>query len=250
MLETARILAGGPAPRNEILFLFTDAEEAGLNGAEAFANLHPLGREPAVVLNLEARGSSGPVVMFETSRGNANLIDVFAGAPHPVGSSIAVEIYRVLPNDTDFTPFLPTTASPGSTPPTSTGRTPTTRRVDRPAAMNRASLQHHGDNALALARELGRTDLRPLLEPAGSDATYFPLPGFLMRYPGWLVWPLAVLALLAVAALAFLARRRGLTSWPRAAAGLGLALVPLIAAAVAAHLLWLVLAAMRPATRS
>jgi hypothetical protein len=245
LLETARAIAAGPAPRNDVVFLFTDAEETGMAGAEAFVNLHPLARDPAVVLNVEARGSSGPVVMFQTSRGNGDLIDVFAGAPHPVGSSVAVEVYRLLPNDTDFTPFLAHDRFAGLNSAYIDGSYAYHTAADRPESMNRASLQHHGDNALALTRALGRTDLGPLTTPA-TDATYFPLPGFLMRYPGWLVWPLAILALLAVAALAVLARRRGLTSWPRTFAGLGLALVPVLGAAVCAHVMWLGLAALRP----
>jgi hypothetical protein len=45
--------------------------------------------------------------MFETSSDNAALIEVFAdAAPHPHGDSALVEIYRLLPNDTDFTEFL------------------------------------------------------------------------------------------------------------------------------------------------
>ena len=40
LLETARALTSGPRPRNDIVFVFTDAEEACLCGAEAFVNQH------------------------------------------------------------------------------------------------------------------------------------------------------------------------------------------------------------------
>ena len=34
------------------------------------------------------------------------MVGVYAGAlPYPVATSFAVEIYRILPNNTDFTPF-------------------------------------------------------------------------------------------------------------------------------------------------
>ncbi|MFF5226963.1 M28 family peptidase [Dactylosporangium sp. NPDC000521] len=246
LLEVARALTTGTPPRNDVVFLFTDAEEACLCGAEAFVSRHPLGQKPSVVLNFEARGSRGPAVMFQTSVGNADLIDVYARTPHPVGTSLAVEVYRLLSNDTDFTPFLAQSRFTGLNTAYIDGSSVYHSPFDRPSTMSRASLQHHGDNALALARALGAADLPPLLRPAAGDAVYFPFAGLLVRYPAALTWPIAVLALLAVAALVFLARRRGLTSVPRSLAGLGLALVPLIAVVVAAQLLWTLLVALRP----
>lgn len=246
LLEVARALTAGKQLRNDVVFLFTDAEEACLCGAEAFVSRHPLGQKPSVVLNFEARGSSGPAVMFQTSTGNADLIDVYARTPHPVGTSLAVEVYRLLSNDTDFTPFLDQPRFTGLNTAYIDGSSVYHSPFDRPSTMDRASLQHHGDNALALARAFGGADLPPLLRPASGDAVYFPFAGLLLRYPSALTWPIAVLALLAVAALAFLARRRGLTSVPRTLAGVGLALVPLIAVAVAAQLLWTLLVALRP----
>ncbi|MFG3705545.1 M28 family peptidase [Micromonospora sp. NPDC047670] len=244
ILEVARALAAGPRPRNDIIFVLTDAEEACLCGASAFASGHPLAADGGVVLNLEARGSTGPVIMFETSRDNAALVDAFGrAAPHPVGTSFAVEIYRALPNDTDFTAFLDADFVGLNSAYIDGGaiyHTP----LDTPAAMDRASLQHHGDNALGLAREFGRVDLTAL--DSGHDATYFPVPGGLVRYPGWLVLPLALLALAAVVALGWLTRRRGRATGGRLAAGFGLALAPIVVAPLAAQLLWAAVTALRP----
>ncbi|WP_442933784.1 M28 family peptidase [Micromonospora sp. CPCC 205556] len=244
ILEVARALTAGPRPRNDIVLVLTDAEEACLCGASAFASSHPLAADGGVVLNLEARGATGPVIMFETSRNNAELVDVFGrAAPHPVGTSFAVEIYRALPNDTDFTAFLDEDFAGLNSAYIDGGaiyHTP----LDTPAAMDRGSLQQHGDNALGLAREFGRTDLKALR--SGHDATYFPAPGGLVRYPGWLTLPLALLALVAVAALGWLAVRRGRTTGWRLAAGFGLGLVPLVAAPLAAQLLWAGITAVRP----
>ncbi|MEU8210079.1 M28 family peptidase [Micromonospora sp. NPDC049044] len=244
ILEVARALATGPRPRNDIVFVLTDAEEACLCGASAFAASHPLAADGGVVLNLEARGSTGPVIMFETSRNNAKLVDVFGrAAPHPVGTSFAVEIYRALPNDTDFTAFLDQKFVGLNSAYIDGGaiyHTP----LDTPSAMDRGSLQQHGDNALGLAREFGRTDLTDLR--SGHDATYFPVPGGLVRYPGTLTLPLALLAVAAVVALGWLVRRRGRASTGRLAAGFGLALLPIVVAPVAAQLLWLAITTIRP----
>ncbi|WP_370463319.1 M28 family peptidase [Micromonospora sp. WMMC415] len=245
ILEVARALTAGPRPRNDVIFVLTDAEEACLCGAAAFASAHPLAADGGVVLNLEARGSTGPVIMFETSERNAALVDAFGrAAPHPVGTSFAVEIYRALPNDTDFTAFLDEAGFVGLNSAYIDGGAIYHTPLDTPAAMDRASLQHHGDNTLGLAREFGRVDLATL--DAGHDATYFPVPGGLVRYPGWLVLPLALLALAGVVALGWLARRRGRVTTGRLAAGFGLALVPLVAAPVGATLLWAGITAARP----
>src|SRR6267142_80758 len=74
LLETLRALRSGPAPRNDVIILVTDGEEAGLLGAAAFAAEHPWAKDVGVVLNFDARGNRGPVMMFETTPGNTRLI--------------------------------------------------------------------------------------------------------------------------------------------------------------------------------
>ncbi len=245
VLETARALLTGPRPRNDVVLVLTDGEEACLCGAKAFVDQHPLARDGGVVLNLEARGSSGPAIMFETTENNRRLVDVYASAPRPVGTSFAVEIYRLLPNDTDFTPFRSDGRFVGLNSAYIDGAAVYHAPTDVPSAMDQDSLQHHGDNTLALTRALGDRDLRALA--GGEDATYFPVPGLLVRYPGALVWPLAGLALVAVLALAWLARRRGLTSGGRLASAVPLTLLPILVAPVLAQLLWWFLTLVRPA---
>jgi hypothetical protein len=243
ILETARVLAAGPRLRNDVVLVLTDAEEACLCGAQAFVDQHPLARDGGVVLNLEARGSTGPAVMFETAADNAGLTGVFSRAPNPVGTSFAVEVYRLLPNDTDFTPFLDRGFT-GFNSAYIDGSAIYHAPTDTPDRMDRDSLQHLGANALALTRDLGDRDL-PALRSDG-DAVYFPVPGGLAVYPGTLTWPLAALALLAVLALGWLSRRRGLTTGRRLAAGFALTLVPIVAAPVAAQVLWALLELIRP----
>ncbi|WP_127499857.1 M28 family peptidase [Actinoplanes solisilvae] len=245
ILETARALLAGPKLRNDVVLVFTDGEEACLCGAKAFVDQHPLARDGGVALNFEARGSSGPAIMFETSEGNAGLVEAYSYATKPVGTSFAVEIYRLMPNDTDFTAFreagfagLNTAYIDGA----AVYHGPT----DTPASMNRDSLQHHGENALAVVRELGGRDLDALKRTGGEDATYFPAPGLLVRYPGSLVWPIAALAVVAVVALAWRARRRGLITGRRLVAAGALTLVPIVLAPLLAQVLWFLLQLVRP----
>ncbi|MGY1719841.1 M20/M25/M40 family metallo-hydrolase [Blastococcus sp. SYSU DS0552] len=246
LLESVRALTGGPQLRNDVVVVLTDAEEACLCGAEAFVASHPLAGG-GVALNLEARGTGGPPIMFETSLGNAELAAAFAdAASHPVASSFAVEVYRALPNDTDFSVLLEDGGYTGMNTAFIDGAAAYHSPQDTPERLDRGSLQALGDNTLALARELGDRDLAVLAEPAAEDATYFPLPGLLVRYPGSLVWPLAGAALVAVAGLAWTLRRRGIGPPRRTAGAAALALVPLVAGPLAAQGLWEALVVLRP----
>jgi hypothetical protein len=109
ILESLRAYnASGKKPINDIIVLFTDAEEIGLDGASLFVNKHPWAKNIDLVLNFEARGSGGPSNMIvETNGGNTNLIKAFAAAdvPYPVASSLMYSVYKMLPNDTDSTIF-------------------------------------------------------------------------------------------------------------------------------------------------
>ncbi|MGY2002887.1 M20/M25/M40 family metallo-hydrolase [Blastococcus sp. SYSU DS1024] len=246
LLESVRALTEGPQLRNDVVVVLTDAEEACLCGAEAFVASHPLAGG-GVALNLEARGTGGPPIMFETSLGNARLAAAFAdAAPHPVASSFAVEVYRALPNDTDVSVLLEDGGFTAMNTAFIDGAAAYHTPQDTPERLDRGSLQALGDNTLALARELGDRDLASLAEPAAEDATYFPLPGLLVRYPGGLVWPLAGAALVAVAGLAWTLHRRGVSPLRRTAGATALALVPLVAGPLAAQGLWWALVAIRP----
>ncbi|MGY1985885.1 M28 family peptidase [Blastococcus sp. SYSU DS0669] len=246
LLESVRALTEGPSLRNDVVVVLTDAEEACLCGAEAFTASHPLAGG-GVALNVEARGTGGPPIMFETSRGNAGLAAVYAdAAPHPVASSVAVEVYRALPNDTDFSVLLEDGGFTGMNTAFIEGAAAYHSPQDTPDRLDRGTLQALGDNTLALARELGGRDLAELAGPAAADATYFPLPGLLVRYPGSLVWPLAGAALAAAAGLAWALHARGLGSLRRTAGAAALAIVPLVAAPLAAQGLWAALVGVRP----
>ncbi len=67
LLEVARALRAGPPLRNDVIFLFTDGEERGLLGAQAFLRDDAWAFGTAVSLNLDNAGSSSPALMYEVS---------------------------------------------------------------------------------------------------------------------------------------------------------------------------------------
>jgi hypothetical protein len=105
-LETARVLAARPQSRHTIVILVTDGEETGLMGAAAVTGDRDVMDRLQAYVNVEATGSRGTAVLFEAGPLNPWIVKAWAGsAPHPRGMSFAVEIYRRLPNDTDFSIF-------------------------------------------------------------------------------------------------------------------------------------------------
>lgn len=105
-LEIAHLLRNLKLAR-PVIFLFTDGEEAGLLGASSFISKDPFADQISNVINIEARGSSGPAVMFETAHPNSTVIKHYSeGAERPVSNSLMTDIYRLMPNHTDMTKFL------------------------------------------------------------------------------------------------------------------------------------------------
>jgi hypothetical protein len=242
LLEIARILRSAPSPRNSIILLIDDGEEGALLGARAFVDEHPWAREVRAAVNLEARGSSGPSLMFETGSASAWLMRIYAASvERPITSSLFYAAYKQLPNDTDFTVFKAAGiqgfnfAYVGDV---VHYHTP----LDNFADADPGSLQHHGDNALATIRGLANADLR---NPPAGEAVFFDL--FAWRTVSWpLGWTprlagaaayLVFLVIILLLYRGFLAARAvawGATVWP-------------VAVAASATLAWGLVRALRAA---
>jgi Peptidase family M28 len=166
-----------------VIFLFTDGEEAGLLGATSFVRKDPWRDDVSLVINLEARGTGGPAIMFQTSSPNQSAIAAFTHGPlRTVANSLAADIYRTLPNDTDATLFLDGKADVlnfAFISPLARYHT----REDKLANLEIASVAHMG--AAALAAIDGHTALS--LEPkSGGQVIYSDVVG-----RGMLVLPMA-----------------------------------------------------------
>lgn len=101
-LEIARMLRGETLERR-VVFLFSDGEEPGLIGAFDFANNDPLMGSVESLVNLEARGSRGPAIFFESNQPNADAVAAFGAAPRPIANSVMADVYALLSNSSDVT---------------------------------------------------------------------------------------------------------------------------------------------------
>jgi hypothetical protein len=236
MLETLRALKTGAPLKNDIIFLFTDGEESGLLGANAFNSEHPWAKDVGLVLNFEARGNHGPSIMFETSEHNGWLIQQFAqAAPAPVATSLADEIYSRLPKDTDLSVFK-SAGVPGLNFAYINGLTHYHTMLDNAANIDERSLQHHGSYALALTRHFGNLDLE---NRQTSNAVYFDLFGStLLHYSQAWVIPFALLVTILFMALVLLGIRRCRLSLKQIVLAFFAFLFSMLTAAVLVTILW------------
>lgn len=212
ILEGVRaFLAQKIRPENDIIVLFTDAEELGLNGAELFVDQHPWAGEVGLVLNFEARGSGGSSYMLiETNRGNSKLIEEFTAAQpeYPVGNSLAYSIYKLLPNDTDLTVFREDGDIDGFNFAFIDDHYDYHTANDRFERLDRNSLAHQGSYLMPLLAHFSKTDLTNLKSP--GDSVFFNLPFYkLVSYPFEWIWPMFGFAVLFFLVLLFYGIRKG-----------------------------------------
>ena len=239
VLEVARALKFLPTPRNSIIFLIDDGEEAGLLGARVFVEHHPWAKDVRAVVNVDNRGTSGPSLMYETGDANEWATRLYTQhASRPATNSIFYFAYKHLPSDTDFTIFKEAGyqglnfAAIGDA---AQYHTP----GDDFKNANTSTIQHHGDNALSSIRAFAAAELA---DPPKSTAAYFDI------FERWTIaWPVHLSLKLALGSaflllleIAWLIYKRNL-NWRQLLWGCGSWLATLVATAIVAWILQFVL---------
>lgn len=232
-LEVARAIPQAAQAR-DLYVILTDGEELGLEGAAALFAPRP-GGDPAAdrigaLVNLEARGGGGRAFMFETGDDNGGMVRLYRQVVRaPSTTSLAVKIYELMPNSTDFTPARKRGIAGVNIAFVGDARLYHSP-LATPDALDRGSLQHMGDQALAITAALATAAALPAPSP---DLVFGDLLGRVtLAYPPAFGWaPLGIAALcLVIAAWG----RRG----ARPGQVLGAMLLGLLAAVAAAALLW------------
>ena len=206
LLEVGSILKSAP-PARPVALLFNEGEEFGLNGSAVFVQRDPLAGRVNSLINIDARGVTGPATMFETSQPNAAALSIYRqGAARPYANSLSTDFARLIPNTTDVVKFRPAGwtllnfaiignetryHSPG----------------DTVASLDRTSLFHLGSQVLALTRTMAATP-----DPAGTARGQTVFTDVAGRAFIGIPLPVGavVLALLVLAALVLVWRRRSL----------------------------------------
>ena len=168
-----------------------------------FVYQHPWAKDVGVVLNFDARGSSGPVMMYETSYKNGWLIKEFVkAAPHPTANSLTPAIYELMPNKSDFTIFKEADFA-GLNFGYIIGLNHYHTPLDTLTNIDHRTLQQEGSTALALTRHFGNLNLTSMAarENEANEVYFDVLNSALISYSESWVVPLAVLVCLSFVAL-------------------------------------------------
>ena len=215
IVETLRALkAEGRQPENSLKIVITDAEEIGLVGARNEMRHHRADYENVdLVLNLEARGTSGPALMFETSPNNSAVAGYFLShVKQPATGSLLPSLYARMPNTTDMAALIPegftvlNIAAIGEA-------EHYHHSTDTPRYVDHSTLQHYGDQVLGLTRAWAFDGQAPTLT-ADGDLHFFQLwRGMTVRYPAAVGTGLGCLAV--IAAIGAVAVRARSLRWKR-----------------------------------
>lgn len=180
MLEAMRAHANNDNLASNLHFLFTDGEEWSALGALAFSrDFTALTEEIDLLINLEAQGNSGGLLIFETSAAPTHILRLFNRvAPRPIGFHWADWVYATfLPGSyTDFTIFR-AYGFKGLNFAIIGGGEYYHTPYDNFENLNRNTAYHYLITTMALANYAAGNCLLGLREPS-HDAIFFPLlPG-------------------------------------------------------------------------
>ncbi len=208
------------AHKNDIIILFSDGEELGLNGAALFVTKHHWAKKIGLVLNFEARGSSGPSYMFmETNNGNSGLVKNFMSAnpKYPVANSLMYSIYKMLPNDTDLTVFREEGNIQGYNFAFIDGHYNYHSAQDDSQHLDPKSLAHQGTYLMPLLNYFSNANLKTT--ETKNDNVYFTIPFSFISYPFDWVLPMAILAFMLFLLLLFIGIAKRILSLKEIAKG-------------------------------
>ncbi|SFT28144.1 M28 family peptidase [Paenibacillus sp. BC26] len=186
--------------KNDLYFLFTDGEEESALGAKAFVKSHPeLTSKIGLVLNFDARGDRGGLLMFETSAPNYELLRHFqAASSHPIAFSFTTGLYRKMPNGTDLTFFMEA-GYPGLNFAVAEGVEHYHRMTDNVENLDRGTAYNFLQTAMELAEyAAGHEQIGGGSSGSTRDSVFFTfLPGHLVVMTDIVAYILAALAVFA-----------------------------------------------------
>ena len=233
--------------KNDIIILFSDAEELGLNGAALFVTQHHWAKDIGMVLNFEARGSSGPSYMLmETTGGNAKMVTAFSkgNVKYPVSNSLMYSIYKMLPNDTDLTVFRESGKIQGFNFAFIDSHFNYHTMQDTYNHLDPTTLAHQGTYLFPLVNYFSNADLTNL--NATDDKVYFNIPFAFVSYPFSWILPMLILGFVLLFSFVFIGLGKQLLRMDEIIRGFVPLLGSLLVSGAVTYILWKLLLGFYP----
>lgn len=206
MVESIRVVHANPRLRNDVLFLFTDGEESGWMGASAFSQKYSGAAQDSLVLCFDARPGNAPLLLQETSLGDAWLIRQMVGLPVSAWAASWKRDQERDEMDYDFDIFK----AYGFTGVVFENEASGTRyhtTHDTVDAISPNLVQSYGKTMLALTNRFGMIDLSTRSSEPDLAYVTLPLVG-LVAYPNWVMPVLSGLAILSLFGCVIIGWRR------------------------------------------
>jgi hypothetical protein len=206
LLESLRALRNDPPLKNDLVYVFTDGEEDGGLGAQAFVDEHPWLRDISVALVADSNGC-GVVTMSVFARHSGWLIRESARAvPHALAASISDQVGKL---SGGFVSGDHLQLSQKGVPVLGLGaaacQTSYHTMQDNLSQLDSRTIQDLGNYVLPLARHFGNLDLK---RTSQDDVIHFSFFGHLIYYPEKWVLPLFVGTLFVLASVVLLGFRQ------------------------------------------
>ncbi|KAH8300004.1 hypothetical protein KR044_008474 [Drosophila immigrans] len=182
MLEVLRVISTSKQPIiHPIVFLFNGAEELGLLGSHGFITSHKWAPYCKAVVNLDAGGSGGRDILFQSGPDHTWLVDYYKKyVKHPFATTIAEEIFQsgTMPSDTDFRQFTTYANIPGLDMAQCFNGFVYHTKYDTIDMIPLEAFQNTGDNILSLVRGLANaTELYDTSSHKTGHAVFFDFLG-------------------------------------------------------------------------
>lgn len=161
MIEILRVLSQQQdRQKHSVIFLFNGAEETPLQGAHGFITKHKWTNNIRAFINLEAGGSGGKEMLFQSGPRHSWLIDHYKKAVKmPCGQVASEEIFQsnLIPSDTDFRIFRDFGKIPGLDFAHVKDGYRYHTKFDRTDYISQGVLQRTGENILNLVKSISNS---------------------------------------------------------------------------------------------
>ncbi|XP_037955885.1 endoplasmic reticulum metallopeptidase 1 [Teleopsis dalmanni] len=186
MLEVMRVISKGQGPlKHPIVFLFNGAEENPLQASHAFITQHKWAKNCKALINLDAAGSGGREVLFQSGPKHPWLMRYYREVPHPFATTMGEEIFQagLIPSDTDFRIFRDYGGVPGLDMAYTFNGFVYHTEHDRVNTFPKGSLQNTGDNVLVLAKAIANApEMENTLEHEDGHVIFYDFLGWFMVF--------------------------------------------------------------------